>query len=574
MIARRAETALRSAASVAVAVALFLAFAMGFSVPPELAAAATPSSARASSSAQASRAAAAGERIYREGILLSGARLQAVREAGMRVEGATAACVNCHRRSGLGMREGRRTIPPIAGSYLFHPRAGTVDDLDLPFVEGMRADRDPYTDTTLARAIREGIGTDGEPLSVLMPRYQLDDADMAELIAHLKALSPGAVPGVASSVLHFATIVTPDADPVVRDGVIEVLQKFFEDKNHFVRAESPRLRSQRRMMFKVNRHWELHVWQLNGAPETWEAQLRARLKKEPVFAVISGIGGRTWAPVHRFCEEAALPCLFPNVDLPVVAENDFDTLYLSKGVLLEAQLVAHDLKQQREKSGLRRVVQVFRAGDIGKDAADALTKALAADGLMVANRSLAAGARASEFAAAIGNTGAGDALVLWLRSKDIEALGAVPKELSAVYMSGRMGGLENAPLPAAWRSGTRIAYPVDLPDRRRVRVDYARGWFRIRNIQVVDEARQADTYLACGILSETINHMVDTFVRDYLVERIEEMLEHRIITGYYPRLSLAPGQRFASKGGYIVHFAQPTGRKIVADGDWIVPGST
>ena len=65
--------------------------------------------------------------------------------------------------------------------------------------------------------------------------------------------------------------------------------------------------------------------------------------------------------------------------------------------------------------------------------------------------------------------------------------------------------------------------------------------------------------------------MVDTFVPDYLVERIEAMLEHRIITGYYPRLALAPGQRFASKGGYIVHFSEPTGTKLVADGDWVVP---
>jgi len=39
------------------------------------------------------------------------------------------------------MVEGRNTVPPISGLYLFHPRATTVDDLDLPFVEGMRADR-------------------------------------------------------------------------------------------------------------------------------------------------------------------------------------------------------------------------------------------------------------------------------------------------------------------------------------------------------------------------------------------------------------------------------------------------
>src|SRR6185312_6342681 len=105
-----------------------------------------------------------GEEIYRHGILPSGEALQAEREGGIHVSGQTAACVNCHRRSGLGMREGRRTIPPVAGSYLFHPRAGSTDDLDLPFVDGMRADRDPYTPETLARAIRSGVGADGKAL--------------------------------------------------------------------------------------------------------------------------------------------------------------------------------------------------------------------------------------------------------------------------------------------------------------------------------------------------------------------------------------------------------------------------
>jgi hypothetical protein len=161
--------------------------------------------------------------------------------------------------------------------------------------------------------------------------------------------------------------------------------------------------------------------------------------------------------------------------------------------------------------------------------------------------------------------------VLWLRPEEVSRLGAPPAGASQVLISGQMAGLEQAPLPAAWRSLVSMTYPFDLPDKRRIRVDFPLGWFRIRQIPVVAQQVQVDTWLACGIVSDTINHMADTFVRDYLVERVEEMLEHRVVTGYYPRLALAPGQRFASKGGYVVRFTGPAGSHVTADGDWIVP---
>ena len=479
--------------------------------------------------AAGSGAQAAGEAIYRRGVLPSGELLQSERNPGLRTEGSAAACVNCHRRSGLGMQEGRRIIPPIAGRYLFHPRAKAGDGLDLPLVAGMRPDRDPYDEVTLARAIRQGVGNDGKALNVLMPRFDLDDAAMADLIAYLRTLAPVAVPGVQDSVLHFATIFTPDSDPAARQGVLDVLKEFFADKNHYTRAESPRLRSSRRVEFKVNRHWELHVWQLKGAPETWEAQLRSELAAQPVFAVISGVGGRTWAPVHRFCEAEAVPCLFPNVDLPVDSENDLDDVYFSKGVLLEAQLIAKELESRREEVKFRRIVQVFRENDVGGSAAAALSSAVTErdTGILAVERQLSVTAGRQELMEALRNLNADDALVLWLRPDDVAALGKVPARVSSVYISGRMGGLELAPLPPAWREVAHMAYPFNLPDRRRVQVDYPLGWFRIRHIPVVAAQAQADTYLACIILADTINHMSDTFQRDYLLERMEEGLEHR-----------------------------------------------
>jgi hypothetical protein len=350
--------------------------------------------------------------------------------------------------------------------------------------------------------------------------------------------------------------------------MLEVMEKFFADKNRYTRALSPRLRSSHRMMYQVNRHWELHVWQLTGPADSWQAQLRVKLAAQPVFAVLSGLGGRTWEPVHRFCEEASLPCLFPNLDLPVVAEADFDNLYLSQGVLLEARLMSGKLRVLRTTSAIHRVVQIYRSGDVGEAAAQALARSLAGDGVDVVKRAVSADRK---LPTAFRNLEPGDALVLWLRADDIAQLGAPPPVVTQTLISGQMAGLEQAPLPAAWRPLTSMTYPFDLPEQRRVRVDFPLGWFRIRQIPVVAQQVQVDTWLVCGILADTLNHMVDTFLRDYLVERVEEMLEHRAVTGYYPRLALAPGQRFASKGGYLVHFAAASGTHVVADGEWVVP---
>jgi hypothetical protein len=104
-----------------------------------------------------------------------------------------------------------------------------------------------------------------------------------------------------------------------------------------------------------------------------------------------------------------------------------------------------------------------------------------------------------------------------------------------------------------------------------VRLDYQLGWFAARKIKVSSLRIQSDTFLACGLLAETISHMVDAFQRDYLVERLDDNIEHRILTGYYPRLSLGIGQNFGSKGGYLVHFAEPKGAKLARDSEWIVP---
>jgi cytochrome c553 len=516
-----------------------------------------------------------GEAIYIKGVLGSGAPLTATRAGAESVTGEQAACANCHRRSGLGSQEARSSFPPITGQYLFHPLTGGAE---LPYIPGARLKRQPYTDITLARAIREGVDADGRPISYLMPRFALDDTDMSALIAHLRSLDHSKMPGVSMSELHFASIITPDADPVKRRGMMDVLEHFFQDRNAAPRGASGQqmitsgATDSVRSMFKVNRRWVLHVWELTGPPATWAEQLDKKFAATPVFAVISGIAGKNWAPVTDFCERREVPCLFPNVEQPPAdADRNFHTLYFSRGVLLEADLIAAGILNGPAGSIPKRVRLVYRAGDIGEAAAASLAAQLRAREVGVVTHVVPRGAPAKAVAEAVRDPSNTDAVVLWLRPADLAALDGANAPPNPVYFSGVMGGLDEAPLPTSWRDHAHMAYPVDLPDRRRVRLDYALGWFRIRKIPVVAEQVQVDTYLACGLLSETVKHMVDAFIPDYLIERLEDTVEHRVLTGYYPRLALGPHQRFASKGGFLVHYASTGTQRLVPDGDWMTP---
>lgn len=519
---------------------------------------------------------AVGADIYLKGVLGSGQPLIGVRNEVETLSGVQAACINCHRHSGLGSQEGRSVIPPITGQFLFHPKPGSLEEVELPYVPGARSDRDPYTDATLARAIREGVDSEGRTMNYLMPRYALGDADLSALIAHLRSLDRRRVPGVSDTELHFATIIAPDADPVKRRGMLDVLDHFFQDRNNTQRLPSAQnmITSgnafRAKGMFKVTRRWVLHVWELTGPSSTWTAQLEQKFAAQPVFAVLSGLGGGDWNPVQEFCEHAAVPCLFPNVELPPAdAERNFYSLYFSRGVRLEADLIAQQLAQTGAEPAVTQVRQVYRKGDVGEAAAATLAVAVQSSGIRAANRAVPAGAPASVLAGAVRDLAAHEALVLWLRPRDLAALPGAPR--APVYLSALMGDIDANPLPPLWRSQAHIAYPFDLPELRRVRVDYALGWFRIRGIPLVAAQVQADTYLACGLASETLKHMVDTFVPDYLIERLEDTAEHRIITGYYPRLSLGSHQRFGSKGGFLVHLDVLNGTQPIPDGPWITP---
>jgi len=179
----------------------------------------------------------------------------------------------------------------------------------------------------------------------------------------------------------------------------------------------------------------LHVWKLTGPANTWEPQLQEHLAAEPVFAVLSGIGGKTWAPVHRFLRASRTTCLFPNVELPVVAENDFHSLYFSRGVLLESRAhcsstpgTAPLVDGAPAGAGVSRGRYRRRSGNDAR-------RRVAPIGLEIVR---AYSGRRGGFGPFIRpqRHWPGDDLVLWLRPKDLAALGNHPVKADGVWMSG------------------------------------------------------------------------------------------------------------------------------------------
>jgi hypothetical protein len=215
--------------------------------------------------------------------------------------------------------------------------------------------------------------------------------------------------------------------------------------------------------------------------------------------------------------------------------------------------------------------------------------------------------------------------MLWWPEVDMPALSTVSLPKGTVYLSGRMAGGEQAPLPEAWKSAVRLVYPYQLPERRASGLFYFNSWLKVVNVELREETMQSEVYFAITYLTETLTDMLDNVHVDYLIERAENMLsqregakaedeareltvarynkggvggaqgamarlatpearksprpvpgqaEHVMLkregTTVYPRLSLAPGQRFASKGAYIVRFG-PDGKSVVPESDWIVP---
>jgi hypothetical protein len=513
----------------------------------------------------------AGRRIYMEGIRPSGELIVGKVSIDVELSGEHVICGNCHRRSGLGSIEGTNVVPPVAGSVLFN-------DLMLPTSRPPNPPilRPAYTRETLARALREGIGAGGNEFTSLMPRYEFSDGEVDDLISYLNGLKTDPAPGVTETDIHFATIVSDTVPAASQTALLDVMQTYFKQKNSETRYETKRAENgpwHKDSTFKPYRKWVLHVWELSGPPSGWTTQLQSYYDDQPAFAVLNGIVDGSWRSVHNFCEEQKIPCLFPSSNLPVVDESDFYSVYLSKGIGMEASVVAqhfHDLGQQQGC-----VVQIYKAGDPESETAAHSLQNELGDSVI----SLKFPEQLAEFRQALESRSncAPIRMVAWLGADEIQDLVPVMEsvgETPPLYLSGTYIKDPSVLPDTLTRENIFLVYSTALPAAIPRLLARSTGWFRVKRIYEPDqEAVQANAFFTLKIAGGALAYIRGYFNREYFLESIEHMIDNSTYTSVYPHMSLAPEQRFVSKGGLIAGFEHADSNELVALTDWLIPGA-
>lgn len=121
-----------------------------------------------------------GETVYYTGYNESGSRISFTYGPNwLYVHGGS--CVNCHGVDGKGG-------VPIMMSYVIPPDI-TYDSLtseDHEMEDG--EEHEAFTDEDIMVAIRDGVEPSGEELDLAMPRWQMSDEDLNDIVAYLKEL--------------------------------------------------------------------------------------------------------------------------------------------------------------------------------------------------------------------------------------------------------------------------------------------------------------------------------------------------------------------------------------------------
>jgi hypothetical protein len=179
----------------------------------------------------------------------------------------------------------------------------------------------------------------------------------------------------------------------------------------------------------------------------------------------------------------------------------------------------------------------------------------------------------ADFWAGLAESDRPSTVVLWLPAEP-GGLG-LPEDPSSIpewiYLSSSLAEGRKIRVPESLRDRVYLVHPFSHPLEEERRLARSRAWLRSRGMGDTEERLQVNTLFTAALAMEALDHLLGNFSRDYFIDWIEHQAEDALTPSAYPRMALGPGQRYGSKGCYILTYSKDAEDWVTPVGGWIVP---
>ncbi|MDX6696240.1 MAG: hypothetical protein QOF02_3843 [Blastocatellia bacterium] len=444
---------------------------------------------------------------------------------------ASFTCANCHGLKGQGQQEGGLQPPAINWNALTHAHTSPL----------RRQQISPYDETTLARAIVSGLDSTGARLHPGMPRYQMTDAQMADLIAYLKKIgtTADAELGLSGERIKVGAAL-PLTGPLAQVG---------EDVKAAINAVFADVNAQGGI---YGREINLVVEDSRGDAKETIAATRRLIEQDNVFALVGSFEPGGGQATDELLRRSEAPLIGPVTLSPRLAVPPNPYVFYLLPTFNEQGRALVDFAASKAAGQTPRLAVVYAQSEFDADALAGVReqakrrsmRIVAEQGFDASNFSPAniVGSLSKEKPAFIFFFGNSNQITAFAREMERAQLDATL--LSSVAMIGR-GAFS---LSTAMAKRTFLSFPAALPDRE--------GFAEFLDVMVRAKANvrntafQALAFAAAKTFIEAIKLSNRELSRPSLIQALERL--HDFKTGVVPPLTFSPNRRVGATGSYIV----------------------
>jgi hypothetical protein len=124
-------------------------------------------------------------------------------------------------------------------------------------------------------------------------------------------------------------------------------------------------------------------------------------------------------------------------------------------------------------------------------------------------------------------------------------------------------------IPEGPREISLVTYPYRLPQGMQPRMRFVNKWLEVHKISETNFERQSNAYFLNLMMTGALRMLGDDFYRDYFLDVTDMMNDETYAIVNYPRVSFGPGQRFASKGCYLVRVGKGAQPELSSLSPWV-----